>query len=87
MYTTNSAEQNEIILRDSNSRVIVVENKQQLEKIIKCKENNCDVKRIIQYNGIPENNYDGLVMSVSLVFKDWIILLQFLNMQIIEVFR
>ena len=70
MYTTNSAEQNEIILRDSNSRVIVVENKQQLEKIIKCKENNCDVKRIIQYNGIPENNYDGLVMSVSLVFKD-----------------
>jgi long-subunit acyl-CoA synthetase (AMP-forming) len=67
MYTTNSAEQNEIILRDSQAKIIVVENKQQLDKIIKCKENNCDVKRIIQYSGIPENNYDGLVMSVCYI--------------------
>ena len=64
IYTTNSVEQNEIILRDSGSKIVIVENKQQLEKILKCIENNCEIARIIQYQGVPENNYNGLVMSV-----------------------
>ncbi len=66
MYTTNSAEQNEIILRDSGSKVVVVENKQQLDKIIKCKENGCEVTKIIQYTGQIENDHGGLVMSVRI---------------------
>ena len=33
MYTTNSAEQCELILTDCEAKVVVVENKQQLEKV------------------------------------------------------
>ena len=66
IYTTNSAEACEYILKDCGSQIIVVENKQQLEKIVKCKQDGCTIKKIIQYSGSIENNYDGLVMSVRL---------------------
>lgn len=63
MYTTNSTEACDYILEDSNTRIVVVENKMQLSKILNCKS---PVKRIIQYSGNVENNHDGLVMSVNI---------------------
>ena len=65
MYATNTAEACEFILKDTNAQIVVVENKQQLEKILKCKNNNIPIKKIIQYSGSVENNQNGLVMSVS----------------------
>ena len=41
----------------------MVENKQQLDKIIKVKERT-NVRLIIQYSGMVENDYDGLVINV-----------------------
>jgi len=63
IYTTNTTEACEYILSDSKSQIIVVENKQQLDKILKCKER-LPIKKIIQYTGTIENDYDGLVISV-----------------------
>jgi long-chain-fatty-acid--CoA ligase ACSBG len=65
MYATNTAEACEYILKDTNAQIVVVENKQQLEKIIKCKNNNTPIKKIIQYSGSVDKDHDGLVMSVS----------------------
>lgn len=67
IYTTNSKESCEFILDDTQSKIIVVENKQQLDKIISCKQVN-SLKKIIQYSGVPENDHNGLVISVSLQF-------------------
>lgn len=63
IYTTNTSEACEYILKDSKSQIVVVENKQQLDKILKCKER-LPIKKIIQYSGTIENDYDGLVISV-----------------------
>lgn len=68
IYTTNSAEACEFILKDSGSEIVVVENKDQLEKILKCKDK-CNLKSIIQYKGEVENNHNGLVMTVSIAFN------------------
>ena len=64
VYTTNSVEACEHVFRDCKSEIVVVENKQQLEKILKCKENNIPIKKIIQYKGQVEDNENGLVISV-----------------------
>ena len=64
MYTTNSVEQNQLILNDCKARVVVVENKTQLDKIIKCKENGCEITKIVQYKGEPEDTHGGLVITV-----------------------
>ena len=64
IYTTNSAEACEYILQDSSSEIVVVENKEQLAKILKCKEK-CKIKRIIQYKGEVADSHNGLVISVS----------------------
>ena len=53
------------VFRDCKSEIVVVENKQQLEKILKCKENNIPIKKIIQYKGQVEDNENGLVISVQ----------------------
>ena len=66
VYTTNSAETCQFILNDSKSKIIVVENKQQLDKILKCKPEHGSITKIIQYSGKIENNHDGLVIDVSL---------------------
>jgi long-subunit acyl-CoA synthetase (AMP-forming) len=67
IYTTNTTEACEYILKDSKSQIVVVENKQQLDKILKCKEK-LPIKKIIQYSGTIENDYDGLVISVIIFF-------------------
>lgn len=63
IYTTNSAEACEYVLSDSKSRIVVVENKIQLDKILKSKDRTNLIK-IIQYTGTVENNHDGLVVDV-----------------------
>ena len=65
MYTTNSAEQCELILTDCEAKVVVVENKQQLEKVLQSMKNSkCRVNKIVQYIGEPEDNHNGLVINV-----------------------
>ncbi len=64
IYTTNSAEVCEHILKDSGSRIIVVENEVLLEKILKCR-NNCQIDKIIMYGDEIKNSHNGLVISVS----------------------
>ena len=68
IYTTNSVEQIEYIIKDSGSKIVVVENTQLLEKVIKCKDS-CNLKKIIQYSGTIENNYQGLVINVNLLIE------------------
>jgi long-subunit acyl-CoA synthetase (AMP-forming) len=63
IHATNSAEMCESILQDTNCKIVVVENKQQRQKIIQCKDK-LGVKKIIQYSGEPDDDYDGLVISV-----------------------
>ncbi|CAF0978778.1 unnamed protein product [Brachionus calyciflorus] len=62
IYTTISAEQIEYILRDSGSKIIIVENKQLLDKVINYKDQ-LGLKKIIQYSGTIENNHGGFVMA------------------------
>ncbi len=67
VYTTNSAESCEYILNDSKSKIVVVENKQQLDKILKYKDR-LDLIKIVQYNGTVENDHKGLVIEVKKKF-------------------
>ena len=64
IYTTNSSDACEYILNDSKARICIVENKHQLDKIIKCKNNNTQIDKIIQYSGEIEDDYNGLVINV-----------------------
>jgi long-subunit acyl-CoA synthetase (AMP-forming) len=63
IYTTNSADACEYILKDSGARIAVVEDEIQLEKFLKCKAT-CQIDAIIQYTGEVKNSYMGLVQSV-----------------------
>ncbi|PSN55904.1 Long-chain-fatty-acid--CoA ligase ACSBG2, partial [Blattella germanica] len=54
MYTTNSADACQYCAEKSKANIIVVENKQQLEKILKFKDSLKDLKAIVQYDGEPE---------------------------------
>jgi len=64
IYTTNTVEACEHILNDCKSPIVVVENKQQLDKILKCIENgNTFIKTVIQYEGNVEDSHGSLVKS------------------------
>ena len=49
IYTTNSSEACEYVLKDSQAPIVVVENAYQLNKIVSSK-NRTNVKKIIQYS-------------------------------------
>ena len=51
IYATNTPEACEYIASNSKANVIVVENNQQLQKILKIKVNLPDLKAIVQYSG------------------------------------
>lgn len=68
IYTTNTPEACEYILKDSSSEIVVVENQLQLDKILKCRST-CNIKAIIQYKGMVLDNHNGLVYSVSQIKK------------------
>ncbi|XP_032681082.1 very long-chain-fatty-acid--CoA ligase bubblegum [Odontomachus brunneus] len=53
VYTTNSPEACQYCAEYSRANIIVVEDKKQLEKILKVKSNLPDLKAIIQYEGLP----------------------------------
>jgi long-chain-fatty-acid--CoA ligase ACSBG len=63
MYTTNSPEACEYVLKDSRAPIVVVENTYQLGKILASKDRT-KVKKIIQYSGPVLNNHGGLVIDV-----------------------
>ena len=62
VYTTNSVEACEHVFRDCKSEIVVVENKQQLEKILKCKEKNIPIKKIINLLQIINNMSNIIIM-------------------------
>ena len=64
IYTTNSVDACEYALKDTNCEIVVVENKEQLNKILKCAEK-CKITSIIQYSGEVTDNKNGLVKTVS----------------------
>jgi hypothetical protein len=66
IYTTNNLETCLHILKDTSCKIVVVENTQHLEKIIKCRSQ-VNIQKIIQYSGIIENDYGGLVLSVNIL--------------------
>ena len=68
IYTTNTVEACEFIFKDSNTQIVVVENKLQLDKVIALKSK-FKFKFIIQYTEEIVDNHDGLVISVSLTLK------------------
>ena len=64
IYTTNTPEACEHVINDSKSQIVVVENKDQLRKILKIKHNCKYLKSIVQYTGDVEDSHNGLVISV-----------------------
>jgi long-subunit acyl-CoA synthetase (AMP-forming) len=65
LYTTNTSEANEFALNDSGAEIVVVENKEQVDKILKCRVK-CKITSIIQYTGEVTDNKNGLIKTVSL---------------------
>lgn len=53
IYTTNSPEACQYCAEHSKANIIVVEDKKQLEKILKIRQNLPNLKAIVQYDGIP----------------------------------
>ena len=64
IYTTNTAEACEHVINDSVAQIVVVENNDQLKKILKVKNNCKTIKAIIQYSGEVVDSHNGLVKSV-----------------------
>lgn len=69
IYTTNSPEACEYVLKDSQAPIVVVENAYQLNKIVSSK-NRTNVKKIIQYSGPVTNDFGGLVIDVYFFLKE-----------------
>ena len=67
IYTTNSAEVCEYILKDSGAQIVIVENEVHLNKFLECRET-CPISVIVQYTGKVKESHNGLVKSVSQKF-------------------
>ena len=65
IYTTNSTEACEFILKDSKSQIVVVDNKAQLDKILALKSK-FQFKAIIVYSDKIVDNHNGLIISVNI---------------------
>lgn len=63
IYATNSAETCEYIINDANVSIIIVENKEQLNKILEIKDKLKNVKAIIQYDNEKQDNLPTDVYS------------------------
>jgi long-chain-fatty-acid--CoA ligase ACSBG len=68
IYTTNTPEACEHVINDSLSQIVVVENNDQLKKILKIKDNCKYLKSIVQYTGEVQDSHNGLVISVGILF-------------------
>lgn len=55
IYTTNSAEACQHVLEDSSANIVVVENENQLKKILKVRSELPHLKAIVQYSGEPSS--------------------------------
>lgn len=62
IYSTNSPDACEFVLKDSGTEIVIVENKMYLERIVKGIKNT-NVKHIIQYGAPVEDSIGGLVKS------------------------
>lgn len=63
LYTTNTAETCMYALKDTQCEIVVVENTEQLDKILKYHAE-CKIKSIIQYSGAIKDSLNGLVITV-----------------------
>ena len=68
IYATNTAEVCNYILNDCKAKVLVVENKQQIEKLLFGRYKSY-FKKIIQFNNTEpiDDDYNGLVCSVKYI--------------------
>lgn len=64
IYTTNSPEACQYSAEVSRANIIVVEDEQQLEKIISIRANLPKLKAIVQYSGEPKHSD---ILSVSIL--------------------
>lgn len=51
IYTTNTAEACAFVAKDSNTNIMIVENHQQLQKILEVRDSLPDLKAIVVYSG------------------------------------
>jgi long-subunit acyl-CoA synthetase (AMP-forming) len=68
IYATNTAEVCNYIINDCKAKVLVVENKQQIEKLLFGRDKSY-FKKIIQFNNTEpiDDDYNGLVCSVKYI--------------------
>ena len=66
VYTTNNPEACLYVAEHSDCEIVVVENNDQLRKILKIKHNCKYLKSIVQYTGDVEDSHNGLVISVTM---------------------
>jgi long-chain-fatty-acid--CoA ligase ACSBG len=64
IYTTNSADACEYIIKDCGARIVIVENQTQLDKILECRKK-CKIDVIVHYSGDAIKPQQG-VLSVCL---------------------
>lgn len=70
IYTTNSPEACQYVASNSEANIIVVENNQQLQKILKVKHQLPELKAIVQYTGEVASR-EPFIYSVSYSYSIW----------------
>lgn len=60
IYTTNSADACHYVAENCEANIVVVENDQQLQKMLKVRSRLPHLKAIIQYEGKPKEKYDNV---------------------------
>ena len=84
IYTSLSPESIKYILKDSNSEICFVSNSLQLEKLISVKNELPDLKYIISYSEIKNDNYGINIFSLRSIFKNRPSLTQKKSIEILE---
>lgn len=71
IYATNNAEACEYVAKDSKANIIVVENHEQLKKILKIWDNLPDLKAVVQYTGEVSERHDNIysVSTYTIILK------------------
>ena len=69
IYTTNSPEACHYVAENCEANVIVVENDQQLQKILKIRDQLPHLKAIVQYSGELKEKYDTVFTVGTLFFS------------------
>ena len=61
IYTTNSAEACHFVAENADCNILIVENDQQLQKILKVRDRLPHLKAIVQYSGTIKGSYPDVI--------------------------